>query len=67
MGLVCFIAARMDHHYPSGVGFIIGGMVFSSFMKVKKTEDRREERKHGKDRRQMTQDKGRIGFSIDTS
>jgi hypothetical protein len=36
VGLVCFRMARVNHLYPSGVGFIIGGMVFSSLMKVKK-------------------------------
>jgi hypothetical protein len=35
MGLVCFITARAEHLYPSGVGFIMGGIVFSSLMKVK--------------------------------
>jgi hypothetical protein len=36
MGLVCFRMARVNHLYPSDVGFIIGGMVFSPFMKIKK-------------------------------
>jgi hypothetical protein len=36
MGLIYFIMARVNHLYPSGAGFIIGRIVFSSLMKVKK-------------------------------
>jgi hypothetical protein len=36
MGLICFIKAKVNHLYPSGVGLIMEEMVFSSLMKVKK-------------------------------
>jgi hypothetical protein len=35
MGLVCFIMARANHHYPSGFGFIMRGRIFSLFLNVK--------------------------------
>ncbi len=36
MRLVCFGMARVNHHYPSGVGFIMEERVFLSLMEVKK-------------------------------
>jgi hypothetical protein len=48
MGLIRFIMARVNHLYPSGVGFIMEKRVFSLVMKVKKLEEapKMQSRKH---------------------
>jgi hypothetical protein len=42
MGLICFGMARVNHLYPSGVGFIMDERVFSLDVKVKKLGRRRK-------------------------
>jgi hypothetical protein len=36
MGLVCLIMARVNHLYPSDVGFIMDGRIFLILLEVKK-------------------------------